>query len=53
MYEVVEVEIERVFVVVAVLGDAVVVEVVVLLLILLADKSLSRNPTAILLSQEQ
>ena len=52
-YDVAEVEIETVSVVVAVLGGIVVMPVAVLLLILLADKSLSRNPTAILLSQEQ
>ena len=52
-YDVAEVEIESVSVVVAVLGGIVVMPVVVLLPVLLADKSLSRNPTAILLSQEQ
>ena len=52
-YDVAEVEIETVSVVVAVLGGIVVMPVAVLLLILLADKSFSRNPTAILLSQEQ
>ena len=52
-YEVAEVDIEPVSVVVAVLGGIVSVVVEVFLLISLADKSLSRNPTAILLSQEQ
>ena len=53
VYDVAEAEIESGSVVVAVLGGIVVTGVVELLLILLADKSFSRNPTAILLSQEQ